>query len=336
VLYRIFFTLLLICTIRVQGQTLGGNSLYNFLKLPNAPQLTALGGINVSQFTQDIGMVFHSPALLEPSMHGQSSFVFNAYFGGIRQYHAITGYHVKAAATTLALGVHYFDYGQITRTDVAGNVLGLFRPLDYVVQATASRSYLRHWHYGMAFKFLRSSYGPYASSAVALDMGVTYADTASGWKLGLNAMQMGAVLQKFSGTDNSDLPFDLRFGISKKLRNAPLQFSLTAHHLHQGDITYEDTASVYYRGKAGWADRIFRHLVFAVQGYVSNKIELSAGYDFLRRRELNIAGGINGWNGFSLGMGVTLKRWQFRYARTYFQSAQSSHQVGINLQWPGK
>ncbi len=34
-----------------------------FLKLPNAPQLTALGGINISQLTHDIGLAFRQSCI---------------------------------------------------------------------------------------------------------------------------------------------------------------------------------------------------------------------------------------------------------------------------------
>jgi hypothetical protein len=42
-------------------------------------------------------------------------------------------------------------------------------------------------------------------------------------------------------TEVEELPFDPTFGITKKLKNAPLSFSFTAHHLHQFDIRYNDT-----------------------------------------------------------------------------------------------
>jgi hypothetical protein len=46
------------------AQTLGGSSVFNFLKLPHTPQLTALGGINVSHPSNDIGLAFNNPALV--------------------------------------------------------------------------------------------------------------------------------------------------------------------------------------------------------------------------------------------------------------------------------
>src|SRR5687767_1237975 len=72
-LFIIFF---LVRSIALDAQTLGGNSVFNFLRLSNTPQLTALGGENISNQTDDIGMAFHSPSLLRETMHTQASFVF--------------------------------------------------------------------------------------------------------------------------------------------------------------------------------------------------------------------------------------------------------------------
>ena len=90
---RIFFTLasMKTCLIAVffffyktmAGQVLGGNSVFNFLKLSNTPQLTALGGTNITQPSNDIGLAFNNPALLKASMHSQMNAVFNNFYGDV-------------------------------------------------------------------------------------------------------------------------------------------------------------------------------------------------------------------------------------------------------------
>jgi len=75
-------TILLLClSCNCAAQVLGGNSIFNFLKLSNTPQLTALGGVNVSQPSDDVGLAFNNPALLKASMHTQMNAVFNDFFG---------------------------------------------------------------------------------------------------------------------------------------------------------------------------------------------------------------------------------------------------------------
>jgi hypothetical protein len=136
----LILSFLLILT-RANAQTLGGNTVYNFLQLSNTPQLTALGGINISNQTADIGLSFNNPALLRSAMHSQTAMVFNSFYGGIKNYHLMAGFHNEPLKTTFSAGINYFNYGSIAETDIAGNVSGAMRPADYVVQVSAARQY---------------------------------------------------------------------------------------------------------------------------------------------------------------------------------------------------
>ena len=321
-----------------QAQTLGGSSVFNFVKLSNTPQLTALGGTNVSAITDDVGISFNNPSLLRPQMHAQFSAVFNSLYAGIKNYHAMIGFYNQKTATSFAAGVLYFDYGTIPQTDASGNVEGNFHPVDYVAQVSAARKYGTDWHYGATIKFLHSGYGIYRSSGLALDLGVSHFDSAEGLQVSLVAKNMGLQIRKYSGSAGDELPFDLQIGISKKLSHAPLQFSLTAHHLHRFNILYRDTVfnnqNNFDQGGASGGQvfkKVFLHLVFATQLYIGDKIEITAAYNHLRRTELNIAGAANGLNGFSLGVGALFSKIQLRYARAYYQSTRAYNQLGINL-----
>jgi hypothetical protein len=207
------------------------------------------------------------------------------------------------------------------------------RPYDQQVQVSASRAYMRHWHYGVSLKFLRSSYGIYRSSAVAIDAGVTYTDSINGWQAGMTMFNMGGVVQKFQGTEAGTLPFDVRVGISKKLKNAPLQLSATWDHLHQFNLLQDIPAngSSVQQTSYGFADQLLSHLVLSAQLILGGKIECTLGYNFLRRRELNAGTEGTGLNGFSAGMGVVLKRWQFRYSRSYYMAVRSANMLGISM-----
>jgi hypothetical protein len=321
-----------------QAQTLGGNTVYNFLKLSNTPQLTGLGGINISNQTDDIGLAFNNPALLRASMHTQANLVFNSFYAGIKNYHLVAGFHNEPLQTNFAVGVNYFSYGSIPETDIAGNVLGDFRPVDYVVQVSADRQYQERWHYGAAVKFIHSGYGNYRSSGIAMDIGVTYTDTANLLQASLLVKNMGAQIKTYNGTEQGDLPFDLQLGITKRLAHAPLQFSFTAYQLQSFNTRYDDTLfnnengfDQNSKGKKFIFDKIFRHIIVAAQLFISDKVEISAGYNHLRRKELNIGNAGNGLNGFSLGVGVLFKKIQIRYARSYYQNNSSYHQFGLNI-----
>ena len=149
---------------------------------------------------------------------------------------------------------------------------------------------------------------------------------------------MGYQLKQYAGTEPDELPFDLQAGITRKLKNAPLAFSFTAHHLHQFDIRYNDTVfdneNDFGANKDGnfTLDNIFRHFVFAAQVFPVPQLEVTIGYNHLRRQELNISNTTNGLNGFSLGVGLVVKKLQVRYARTHYQNNTAYNQLGLNLQ----
>ncbi len=319
-------------------QTIGGNAAYQFVLLPNTPQLSALGGINISNMTTDAGMTFNNPSLLREGMHQQLHVSFNSMYAGIKNYHSLFAYHSATWQTTFAAGVHFIDYGNIEQTDASGNTGGSFRPNDYVAQISAARRYAEHWYYGASVKVISSNYGIYRSSALALDIGVAYLDTAKLLQASLVIKNAGTQLKKYQGTGGDDLPFDVQVGVSKRLANAPIQFSITAHHLHQFDIRYNDTTfnndngiDQGNSGKQFTIDKFFRHFIFATQVFLGNKIEVSFAYNFLRRKELYIANSTNGFTGFSLGVGAIFKKMQIRYARSYYQNNTAYNQFGLNI-----
>lgn len=330
--------MLLIFVSQLNAQTLGGSSVFNFLKLSNTPQLTALGGINVSQSSNDVGLAFNNPALLKPTMHTQMNAVFNNFYGGIKVYHLSLGYRNEKLNTNFSWGLNYFGYGNISQTDASGNVLGKFRPTDWVMQVSASRSYLEKWNYGATLKFINSNYGPYRSSGIAMDMGVLYQDSLKLFSTSMVAKNLGFQLKKYDGTEPDDLPFDLQIGLTKRLANAPFSFSITAQRLHQFNILYTDTTFNNENGfnngstKKFSFDKLLNHFVLATTIYLGDKVELIAGYNFLRRHELSIGNGGNGLTGFSLGAGVMLGKLQIRYARAYYQNSSAYNQLGLNMQ----
>ena len=317
-------------------QTLGGNAAFSFLKLPNSPQLSALGGVNVSNINNDVGMAFNNPSLLRAEMHQQLQVSFNAMYAGIKNYSSQFAYRYDKWQTNFAAGVHFLDYGSIPQTDAAGNVLGSFHPADYVVQVSASRKYLEKWYYGATLKFINSNYGIYRSNGIAMDAGVSYYDTTHLLQVSLVMKNMGTQLKAYTGTRADDIPFDLQAGITKRLAKAPIQFSVTAHHLHQFNIRYNDTTfnnenGLSQNGGGAVPDKFFRHIVFSAQAFITDKIECTIGYNYLLRKELAITNTPNGFTGFSAGVGVLFRKLQIRYARNHYQNNSGYNQFGLNI-----
>jgi hypothetical protein len=331
----IFICIFLALTANTAGaQVLGGASTYNFLNLPPSPQLSALGGVNISNRTNDIGLTFSNASLLTGDMSGQLHASFNSMYAGIKNVALVGGYSIDKWKTNAGFGISYLDYGDIAATDPAGNVQGDFHPRDYLIRLMISRAYETRWQYGFAINFIESAYGAYSSSALALDASASYYDSSNLLQASLVLKNMGGQLKTFAPGSNEQLPFDVQLGISKRLLKAPIQFSFTAHHLHQFNLAYVDTAGAASGGQvtnASAVNKLFQHFVFATQLYIEEKIEVTVGYNFLRRSELVIENTANGVTGFSIGLGYTSKKLQFRYARSWYQNNTGYNQFGINL-----
>ncbi|MCX8020611.1 MAG: type IX secretion system protein PorQ [Chitinophagaceae bacterium] len=321
----------------LQAQTLGGQSVFQFLKWPGSPQLSALGGVNVSHLSDDAGMAFQNPALLNSAMHTAWNMSFNDHYAGIKLFQSFLAFHSEKINKNFLIGIQYVNYGETPETDAAGNVIGRFRAADWAFVTGISGRYLTRWNYGLHLKFISSQYGRYAANGIAADAGVLYHDTTNNLSASVLVKNLGWQMKTYQGTDPEDLPFDLQAGITHRLKAAPLSFSLTGQRLHRFDIRYNDTA---FYNQNGWPlgnekkfsfGKLLDHFVIGMTVHLSQKLELQAGYNFLRRRELSIPSASSGWTGFSFGCGLILKKMQFRYAQSYFGRGIPSHQMGIQL-----
>jgi len=151
---------------------------------------------------------------------------------------------------------------------------------------------------------------------------------------------MGTQLQTYDGSNRKEeLPFDLQAGITKRLENAPFQFSLTAHHLQKFNIYYNDTSFRASEGENGYGNnstlqKIFSHVVISAEIFLNEKLTLMTGFNFQRRQDLNAYNVTSGLNGFSFGTAILLKKIQIRYATGFYQS-NLFHQLSLNLNWKG-
>jgi hypothetical protein len=337
--YKLLIIISLLNSSITFAQTVGGNAVFSFINQPNTAQLSALGGTNISTISNDVGISFQNPALLRNTMHQQVNASFNSFLAGIKNYSITSSFHVPKIATNIGVGVTYLNYGTITQTDAIGNIFGTFNPTDYVVQVMASKQYKERFWLGTTFKFINSSYGQFKSNAVALDVGVSYCDTANGLQISLLVKNMGTQLKTFNNSNKKEeLPFDLQFGITKRLAKAPIQLSLTAHHLQQLSINYNDSNFNAAEGNDNATknilDKTLSHLIVASQFFVGDKLELTAAYNFLRSKDLSAYNVSNGLNGFTLGAGLKLKKLHINYGSGFYQR-NLFHQISLTFNWQG-
>lgn len=320
--------------VQTKGQTIGGNAIYNFLKLPTHPLAAASGGRLVSSMTSELGVVSENPALLNAASNGVISSNLLSLSPGLNLLNAIGGLHIEKLNTTFALSITHLSYGSSDQTDVSGNLVGSFMPYDQSIQFIASSKYGKHWQYGGSVKYINSKYGAYTSAALAADMGLLYSDEEKLLNAGFSVKNMGFQLKKYTNT-GEDLPFDMSMGLSKKLANAPIRFSITAQKIHQFDILYQDTLFNSQNGlvpfKQGLPGKLLSHLICASDVLLGEKIVFTIGYNVLKRKELSIQRMSNGIAGFSYGVTVSLKRVKCYFSRMHNQSTIAYINAGLSI-----
>ncbi len=325
-----------------QAQVTGGRYAMEFLRLPNAPHISALGGISVANPDKDISFVGQNPALMRPGLHNQLGLNQNFYYSGIGVSNLLYGYHLPKINTSFALGVQYINYGTFTETDNLGNVYGTFRSNDYNINLTASRQYGKHWRYGATLKWAHSKLYTNTSSAILADVGVNYYDTASLWDIGLVAKNVGFIVDRYTPTNAAEpLPLDVQIGISKRFKHLPLRLMTNIHHLYEWDIRYDNPDDVQTNLLGGadtttvtkkyFGEKLLRHFIFAAELTLAKRLTVTAAYNYLRRSEMLVKDK-PALAGFSFGAGLYLNKFQVHYARSYYSLAGAYNEIGINMQ----
>lgn len=328
----VFILLLFFCFPNIKAQTTIGNfggspsnAVYNFLNLPHSAKASSLGGINISEIQPDLGLAMYNPALLTPEMDSWLHLSVKPYLADIKQYDFSGAKNLDRKKIMLGWGVHFMDYGSVAMTDIAGNQTGSLHPSDYSLQISAATDYIKNIHIGTTFKFIQSNYGIYQSNGIAMDIGLRYQPKTELSQVSVLIKNLGTQLKTYVAKE--ELPFNLIVGWTKKLENAPFQFSLTAEKLSLWNVTYNDTSFNMMQGYTNPSSlqNLFNHLILAGEVFIGDQVSVNMGYNFMRRFDLNIQGQTNALNGFSTGLALQLSRIEIQYGNAFFQKNMYHH-----------
>jgi len=336
-LHQLFTLVFLLSASQIYGQ-FGGSYTYAYLNLPPSARISGLGGLNITTFDSDVNFGFQNPALLNQSMDGAMSFS-NAFMpSGISQGYAAYGKHVKKWNATMGGGILYRSYGTFSLTDANGDRLGSFKAKEYAGSWGIGYG-TGKLRYGANAKILYSQLESYSSFGMAADIGAAYIDTARLFSAGLVFRNIGTQIKPFVADNNEELPFEIDFGISKRLKHLPLRISFTLHDLQTLDIRYDDPNTVQEvnifgadstaEEKKYTVDKIAQHLNIAGEFYFGKNVMARIGYDHMTRKEMSIATR-RGFTGFSLGFGMKIKKYSIDYGHEFYSLAGGSIHITIS------
>ena len=287
-------------------------TVYNFLRLPVSAHAAALGGENISIDDDDPTLVFHNPALASNVADRSLNLNYMTYMEGVK---VASASFVKAfrERATWALEAQYVDYGTMKHTTVDNEVLGDMSAKDIAVGGTFTYTLSDKIAGGVTAKFVSSSLAGYNSIGVAVDLGVNYLNPDLGLSLSAVARNLGGQLKAYED-DFEKLPFDLQLGVSKRLGESPLRFSVTMTRLHD------------------WDDKFINHFIFGAEAFLSDNIWLGGGINPRRSDDMKISDGESESShgaGFSLGGGLQLDRFKLQVAYGKYHVSASSLIINV-------
>jgi hypothetical protein len=310
----------------------GGDNVYEFLNLTHSGLVSSLGGTNVSLQGNNLNLAYHNPSLLNSSMNNSLALNFVNYFAGIN--YGLAMYSKTFSGTgNFAAGLTYLNYGTFTETDISGNVTGSFTAAEYSLPIIYSRELDSSFTVGVTFKPVLSQLEKYNSIGFAFDFGAAWHNRINLFSAGLVIKNIGYEVTTYAGEARQDLPFEIQAGVSQRLPHAPFRFSLTLRHLEKFDLTYQynkDVSSESTKVSSGFFENSMRHVILGVELIPHKNFYVSAGYNYQRRRELEIESKVS-TVGFSWGFGINTSFMNIEFARATYHLAGSSTNVSIIL-----
>lgn len=289
-------------------------NVYNFLRLPVSAHAAALGGDNITVVDNDASLMFHNPALLSSVSDKTVGLNYMNYMSGANTASASFNRAMGDRATWAVSG-QYVDYGKMKEVDADNVQRGDFSAKDIALTGYFSYLLTDRIAGGVASRVIASYIGDYNSVAVGVDLGLNYCDSGSGWSVSLLAKNLGGQLSAYD-EEYEKMPFDLQFGVSKRLIGTPLRFSATLVDLNHTEYKF------------------INHWVVGAEVLLSQTMWVGAGYNFRRANEMKTGDAENESShgaGLSVGGGINLDRLQLNVAYGKYHVSSSSIMINVNF-----
>jgi len=174
---------------------------------------------------------------------------------------------------------------------------------------------------------------------VASDLAAMYHVEDKNFTATLLFKNAGGQINTYREGNREDIPFEIQFGISKRLKYLPFRFSVTAQHLQRWNLLYDNPnaeENTFFLGEPvatnsnEWIDNLFRHFIFSGE-FLFGKAEVVAlrfGYNHFLKQELSV-NNLRSLAGFSAGLGIKIRRFRFSYGIGVYHIGGSTHHLSL-------
>ena len=205
----------------------------------------------------------------------------------------------------LACWISYLNYGDFTRTDQTGAVLGDFGGGDLLLAFSAAARRSPDFSYGATVKMIFESVDEYSAFGVAADIGLRYSQLRDRISLGLAIKNLGMQLSSL-GDEKDPLPLTVRAGIGLRPRGLPITLA--------GDLIMPvDNKLVVAIGAEYWELRPF-YLRLGWNSFGSN---------------YRTSDSEDSWAGLGVGVGFDIRQLQVSYAFAPGAELGDSHRITL-------
>lgn len=314
---RLLFIAFAISQVSVFGQ-IGGKNGFQFINFPANARLAGVGGMNVSILDSDPSMMFSNPALLNSSMEKNLALSYMRYYADISNSQTSYVFNTRKAGI-FGVGLQYTNYGSVVARDATGSEIGSASASDILFNISKSHT-IGNFTLGANLKFANSNLVNQSANMVLVDMGGVFKHPKKQITVGLLIKNAGFAFSNYVKGESIPIPFDVQLGSTFKPEHMPLRFSVTFHHLHRWDISYNDPNKVInydlngnpqYQ-KVSFADNLFRHVVLGGELILTKGFHIRGGYNHFLRREMALDN-YGGFGGFSVGAMLRVKAFEFGY-----------------------
>ena len=295
----IFLLILFSSKLYSQSETL------DFIEISENAKISALGGNNISLY-ENQNYFLSNPALISFNRDKISINYLN-YILDINSSSILYSDSIKYIGN-YGFGIKYFSHGKFIGYDMFGNSLGNFYPKEIMITFGKSIN-LSNLFIGTNIKYFKSRIYNNSNSGILSDIGMIYFPyKEKKLSIGLVIANFGILFNK----NNIELPITLKIGTTFKPKYMPLRFS----------VTYVKPYNYLYNN--------LHNISFGVEALMSKFINLQIGYNrnmdkgFVLPNSEKI-------RGFSYGIELILKRFNFNYSKVIVNSISSSNSISIHF-----
>jgi hypothetical protein len=337
---KVFTLLFLFLSLHGIAQ-IGGENTFEFIALPQSGRMTAMGGSYISTIDKDLSLALQNPAGLTPLVDRMFTAGTIAFYGKTNYGHFAYAKSFPKIATFSA-SVQYMSYGKIKKTDEAGNIGATVIPTEWGIQIGAGRQISNHYSIGANLKFMASDLITNQSGGMAVDLAASYLDTTHKFCATLLVRNIGVQFKPYvKGGARESLPFDIQLGISYKPKFLPFRFSLIAHNLFRWNIRYDDpnnieTSTLFadttqvQKVKKHTFDKIARHFIIGTEVTIAKVLRFNFAFNPMHRGE-HAFQNKKSLAGFSFGLGLHIKQFDFSYGVQVFAKGFTAHHFTLNI-----